>query len=127
MMNDDKRASVSVSRRVFLRGAGVVMAVPWLESIPVWGEAAEAPKSASLPPKRLVVQFMGTGVNPDHWWAKGEGAAMELSKSLQPLDPYKTKLNVINGLFNRPSTGVGVSRSIPSRLRRSTRSSQSSM
>ena len=83
----------------------MVMALPLLESIPVWGEAAEAP---GAPPKRLVVQFMGTGVNPNHWWARGEGAGMELSKSLQPLDPFKTKLNVINGLFNRPSTGVGI-------------------
>ena len=32
----------------------------------------------------------------------------ELSKSLQPLEPFKTRLNVINGLFNRPSTGVGI-------------------
>ncbi len=84
------------------------MALPWLESLPVWGAAEEAPKAASTPPKRFVVQFMGTGINPDHWWAKGEGATMELSKTLQPLEPYKTKLNVINGLFNKPATGVGI-------------------
>jgi hypothetical protein len=86
----------------------VVMALPWLESIPVWGAAEAAPKAASATPKRLVVQFMGTGVNPNHWWAKGEGAEMELSKSLQPLDPFKTSLNFISGLFNKPSTGVGI-------------------
>src|SRR3712207_2142466 len=40
--------------------------------------------------------------------SKGEGAAMELSRCLQPLEPFKTKLNVINGLFNKPSTGVGI-------------------
>lgn len=33
---------------------------------------------------------------------------MELGKCMQSLEPYKTKLNVINGLFNRPSTGVGI-------------------
>ena len=108
MSNEEQKPNGPLSRRIFLRGAGVVMGLPWLESLPVWGEAAEAPKASSLPPKRFVVQFMGTGINPDHWWAKGEGATMELSKSLQPLDPYKTKLNVINGLFNRPSTGVGI-------------------
>jgi len=84
------------------------MALPWLESVPVWGSAEEASKAASVAPKRFVVQFMGTGINPDHWWAKGEGANMELSKTLQPLEPYKTKLNVINGLFNKPATGVGI-------------------
>ena len=97
-----------LSRRLFLRGAGVAMALPWLESVPVWATAADAPKSPSTPPQRFVVQFMGTGINPDHWWAKGEGAAMELSKTLQPLEPFKTKLNVINGLFNKPATGVGI-------------------
>ena len=33
---------------------------------------------------------------------------MELSKSLQPLEPFREKLNVISGLFNRPSVGVGI-------------------
>ena len=27
-----------LSRRTFLRGVGVTMALPWLESIPVWGD-----------------------------------------------------------------------------------------
>jgi hypothetical protein len=106
MSNQDQ-----VSRRIFLRGAGVVMALPWLESLPVWGAVADDPKAkaaASTAPKRFVVQFMGTGISPDHWWAKGEGATMELSKSLQPLEPFRDKLNVINGLFNKPSTGVGI-------------------
>jgi len=84
------------------------MTLPWLESLPVWGAAEEAPKVASVAPKRLVVQFMGTGISPNHWWAKGEGANMELGKCLEPLAPFKTKLNVINGLFNKPATGVGI-------------------
>lgn len=108
MSNEDYKPASSVSRRVFLRGAGVVMALPWLESLSVWGAAEEAPKAAAALPKRFVIQFMGTGVNPDHWWAKGSGSAMELSKSLQPLDPFKSKLNFISGLYNRPSTGVGI-------------------
>jgi hypothetical protein len=108
MSNHDQSSDRPLSRRLFLRGAGVAMALPWLESVPVWGAAEEATKAASNVPKRFVVQFMGTGINPDHWWAKGEGATMELSKTLQPLEPYKTKLNVINGLFNKPATGVGI-------------------
>jgi hypothetical protein len=97
-----------LSRRVFLRGAGVVMALPWLESVPVWGAPSVGAKPPAAFPQRFVVQFMGNGVNPDHWWAKGEGAAMELSRSLAPLEPFKTKLNVINGLYNKPATGVGI-------------------
>ena len=103
-MSDSTNSARDVSRRIFLRGAGVAMSLPLLESLPVWG----ATKAAGAAPRRFVVQFMGTGVSPDNWWAKGEGAAMELSKSLAPLEPLKTKLNVIGGLFNRPSVGVGI-------------------
>lgn len=54
------------SRRQFLRGAGVVMALPWLESLPVWG--AEPATRGALPPapKRLAVLFMANGVNPKY-------------------------------------------------------------
>ncbi|HKE24832.1 MAG TPA: DUF1552 domain-containing protein, partial [Bryobacteraceae bacterium] len=83
------------SRRLFLRGAGVTMALPWLESVPVWGAAA-APEGAF--PKRLAVLFMGNGINGNHWWSKGQGEEMNLGKSLEPLEPIKKKINVINGL-----------------------------
>src|SRR5262245_7186511 len=92
----------SISRRMFLRGAGVTMALPWLESVPVWG--ADAPAA----PKRFAALFMACGVNPDHWWAKGSGPDMELSKSLQPVAPFRKHLNVISGLFNKNATGVGI-------------------
>src|SRR5687768_17412409 len=108
MSHRENPTSAAISRRMFLRGAGVVMALPWLESVPVWGAPAADPKGASTLPKRFVVQFMGNGISPDQWWARGEGAAMELSRCLQPLEPFKAKLNVINGLFNKPSTGVGI-------------------
>jgi hypothetical protein len=108
MSNHTQRKAQQLSRRVFLHGAGVVMALPWLESVPVWGAPASGAQASSTPPKRFVVQFMGTGISPGSWWAKGEGANMELGPSLEPLEPLKTKLNVINGLFNKPSVGVGI-------------------
>lgn len=84
------------------------MGLPWLESVPALAASAEGAKTPGTPPKRFIVQFMGTGISPGNWGAKGEGAGMELSSSLQPLEPFKTKLNVINGLFNKPSVGVGI-------------------
>src|SRR5687767_10293249 len=88
-----------ISRRTFLRGVGVTMALPWLESIPVWGAPAAAAEggAATVFPKRFAVLFMGNGINGNHWWAKGSGADMKLSKSLMPLEPVKKKINVING------------------------------
>ena len=93
-----------VSRRTFLRGVGVTMALPWLESLPVWGAA---PESAPAP-KRFAALFMACGINSTHWWAKGAGADMELGKSLEPLVPLKAKMNFISGLFNKAATGVGI-------------------
>jgi hypothetical protein len=97
-----------VSRRTFLRGVGVTMALPWLESVPVWGFAPMAGDALAPCPKRFAALFMACGINPDHWWAKGSGAGMELSKSLEPMAPLRAKMNVVNGLFNKNATGVGI-------------------
>jgi len=103
----------TITRRTFLRGVGVTMALPWLDSLHGLGGLASAaePAGAGMPaayPRRFAVLFMGCGVNPDQWWAKGDGAAMELSKTLSPLEPLKGKINVINGLFNKKATGQGI-------------------
>ena len=101
--------SQKIGRRAFLRGAGVTMTLPWMESIRVWGEGTPAPGGgASGFPKRFAAIFVGNGINGDHWWAKGNGASMELSRTLEPLAPFRTRLNVINGLFNKPAVGVGI-------------------
>lgn len=98
----------TLSRRKWLRGAGVVVGLPWLESMPVWGQSSDSNNSADDFPKRFGVMFMACGVHPEHWWAKGEGKEMELSRCLQPLDGLQSKLNVIDGLFNKNATGVGI-------------------
>src|SRR4029450_846476 len=67
MPNLDQKPARPLSRRIFLRGAGVVMALPWLESLPVWGAPAEALKAPRAFPQRFVVQFMGNGIHADHW------------------------------------------------------------
>jgi hypothetical protein len=92
-----------ISRRFLLRGAGVAMGLPWLESLPVWG--AEPTRAI---PKRFAVLFMGNGINANHWWAKGAGKEMQLGKSLAPMAPLRAKMNFIGGLFNKPSTGAGI-------------------
>jgi hypothetical protein len=84
------------------------MALPWLESLPGWGSEPAARASAPAYPRRLAVLFMGNGISPNNWWAKGSGPAMELSKSLEPLAPLRPRLNVISGLFNKHATGVGI-------------------
>ncbi len=58
--------SQQVSRRTFLHGAGVAMALPWLESIPVWGAQSETSREPAAPPKRFATLFMACGINSDH-------------------------------------------------------------
>ncbi len=94
-------------RRTVLMGAGVTMGLPWLESLGAQDDTSDS-GSAIVPPKRFAALFMGNGINGDHWWAKGSGAEMELSRTLEPLAPFREKLNVINGLFNHNATGVGI-------------------
>src|SRR5947199_1849078 len=100
--------SSTFTRRTLLRGVGVTMALPWLESLSGWGGEAPSGAAPATPPKRFAALFMGNGVSPPHWGAKGAGADMELSKSLQPLAPFRTRLNVISGLFNAHAMGVGI-------------------
>src|SRR5213594_4080618 len=96
------------SRRRFLRGVGVAMALPWLESISVWGAEPAKDGTPGPFPKRFAALFMACGINSNHWWAKESGAEMELGKSLEPMAPLKHKMNFITGLFNKHATGVGI-------------------
>jgi len=93
-----------ISRRAVLRGAGVMMALPWLESL----LPTATTYAAEVFPKRFAVLFMGNGINENHWSAEGAGAAMKLSKTLSVLEPFKQKVNVIDGLFNKAATGQGI-------------------
>lgn len=99
-----KKSAQGISRRRMLYGAGVTMALPWLASLPAFGETTGTAEF----PKRFAVLFMGNGVNEDHWSSEGSGADMKLSKTLEPLEPLKQKINVIHGLFNKVSTGMGI-------------------
>ncbi len=96
-----------LTRRTLLKGVGVTMALPWLEALPFWGSPATGTAGAA-PPKRFAALFMGNGISPPNWWARGAGASMELSPSLQPLTALRPRLNVVSGLFNRHATGVGI-------------------
>ena len=88
------------SRRTFLRGVGVSMAIPWLESIPVWGAESGGARVASEAPVRFAAMFSGSGFHAGKWWAKGSGSEMELGSVLEPLNGHREKLLFISGLYN---------------------------
>ncbi len=87
------------SRRHFLRGAGVALALPWLESLPLYANETK-PGAPSKPPVRTAVMFFSNGVEPEHWWAKGEGKNMELGPVLESMKPHRGDFTFIRGLFH---------------------------
>jgi hypothetical protein len=88
------------SRRRMLRGLGVTMALPWMESLPVWGDEPVRNQKSSEAPVRLGVLFSGNGFHSKEWWARGDGRQMELGQVLEPLSDFRQKMLVVRGLFN---------------------------
>ena len=88
------------SRRRVLRGLGVTMALPWMESLRVWGDVKSDKKQASEAPTRMGILFSGCGYHSREWWAKGQGKEMELGKVLDPIKGFREKMIFVRGLYN---------------------------
>jgi hypothetical protein len=92
------------SRRAMLRGLGVSMALPWMESLRVWGDEQSSNGNSANPaseaPTRMAILFSGCGYHSKEWWAKGEGSEMELGRVLQPLNDFRDSMVFVNGLYN---------------------------
>ena len=97
----------SLSRRTFLRGVGVSMALPWLESLPVFAQDGTRTRDAQ-PPVRFACLFSGNGFHSQQWWARGEGAQMELGRVLESLRPYREKTLFLRGLYNQEALIGGI-------------------
>lgn len=103
--------SSSPSRRAVLRGLGVTLALPWLESlsVPAGRAMASVVPEAGAAPVRLAFVFMPNGVNYDAWQPKVvEGAAdYILSPTLEPLAGVRQHLNVLTGLTLKKARANG--------------------
>ncbi len=92
-----------LSRRKILRGAGVSLALPWLEAL------APAARKGGLglaePPQRLAFLFMPCGVRPDHWNPPGEDEAYEVTPHLQPFAPLQQDILLLENLWNANAVG----------------------
>lgn len=96
----------SISRRRFLRGAGVALSLPWLEALPL-AASSGAPSQPARTPVRYGCVYFGNGLgNPnDNWWARGEGRDLQLSRTLLPLEPVKQHLFIPMGIVPNGHTG----------------------
>jgi hypothetical protein len=99
MKTDPSRTNPEKSRRHFLRGAGVALALPWMESLNLL--RAQEGAAPSGPPLRFACIYFSNGVDPAHWWAKGSGAAMEFGRAGQPLAAVREDLVFVRGLYNQ--------------------------
>ncbi len=87
------------TRRNFLRGTGVALALPWMESLPL--SAATGDKPSTTPPKRFACVYFSNGVEPIHWFAKGEGRNMQLGPGLIDMQPHCGDFSFIKGLYHQ--------------------------
>jgi hypothetical protein len=87
-----------LSRRTFIRGAGVGLSLPFLEAM----LPAQTPlaKSAANPQIRLGLCFMPHGAVMTNWTPAEEGA-LKISPTLKPLEPYKDQVVVVSNLVHR--------------------------
>ena len=92
-------------RRAFLRGAGAMLALPFLDSM----TPAFAAKSAAAPPTRLGFVYVPNGIIASSWLPKTEGAGFEFNATTKALEPYREHLLVLSNLaqINGRSFGDG--------------------
>ncbi|MEM9644910.1 MAG: DUF1552 domain-containing protein [Planctomycetota bacterium] len=94
-----------LSRRATLRGAGALLALPFMDSFGFRKFAAAAKPVANEIPKRMVFCGMGFGVTADEWFpdVKQTGSDYQLPKLLQPLAKHKDDFSIIQNLMHRYS------------------------
>ena len=92
-----------LSRRTFLRGAGVALAVPFFESmVPVGRLSAQTAR-----PTRFGAIYFPHGAIMPKWTPTTEGANFELTDILQPLKAFHSRINVISDLECALAYGSG--------------------
>ena len=99
----------AISRRAALRGMGVAMGLPLLESVvPSGAKAAASEGGKTERPVRMAVLYVPNGMHPHQWTPEGQGADFTLSPVLEPLAKMKSDLLVLTELWNAASdTGDG--------------------
>ncbi|MFT7642129.1 MAG: hypothetical protein ACI9G1_003886 [Pirellulaceae bacterium] len=100
------QTSWQLDRRTLLRGAGLALALPWLEAM------SHSAQEKSRP-RRFCGFFFGNGVslppsdhaahNEWHWFPHDEGDKYSLTSSLEPLKTHREDLTILGGLSHATS------------------------
>jgi hypothetical protein len=96
-----------LSRRTFIKGAGVTIALPFLESM----VPAQTPlaRTAAAPTQRFGFIYVPHGSIMKDWTPQTDGAGFEFSPILKPLEKFRDQVNVITGTYNSGEPGHSVS------------------
>lgn len=86
--------NLNLSRRTFLRGTGVSMALPLLDIMAASARAAALPK----PPTRVAFFYIPNGVVQQYWQPTEAGHNFTLSPTLEPLAPVREKISMLSNL-----------------------------
>jgi len=94
-----------LSRRTILRGMGVSLALPLLDSM----LPAQTPlaKTAAVPVRRLGFFYISNGHNIDKWVPVGEGREFQFSPTLKPVEPLRDSITVVTGLGHPNGYSLG--------------------
>jgi len=88
-----------LSRRTFLRGAGVAVGLPFLDAmVPAWTALAQ---TAASPKPRMGFMYLPHGAIMEAWTPTAEGTGFELSPILKPLAPFQKQLTIVSQLQNK--------------------------
>src|SRR5215468_1334871 len=94
-----------LSRRTLLKGAGVAIGLPFLESmIPAWTPTAKA----ATPAPRFGVVYFPNGAIMQQFTPSATGEGFGFTPILKPFEPYKDNLVVVTNLTrSHPGSQVG--------------------
>jgi len=95
ILSSDRR----IHRRQFLRGAGVALALPFLEAMmPPFTKRLSAATPVEPKPQRMFAICNNLGVLPDHFFPSQAGRDYTLSPYLQELSSHKDDFTVLSGV-----------------------------
>src|SRR5437868_1371917 len=94
-----------MSRRTVLRGLGVSLSLPLLDSM----VPAQTPlaKTAANPKVRLALCYIPHGAVMSNWTPAGQGANFEMPKSLTSLTPYRDQVVIVSNLAHAQAAPGG--------------------
>ncbi|HEY6332599.1 MAG TPA: DUF1552 domain-containing protein [Blastocatellia bacterium] len=93
-----------LSRRTFLKGMGVTIALPMLDAMsPALVRGAGKPQA----PVRLAFSYVPNGIIMDQWTPEAAGKSYALTRILKPLEPYRDDLFILTGLADHNGLALG--------------------